>query len=276
MCRSLDIERSSFYAWRNRGPSMRDRENEELLHKIRLSHINSGGTYGSPRIHADLIDDGVAVSQYRVAKIMAQNGIQGRRKGRFIKTTDSDHELPLAPDLLDRNFDIDKPNQVWVSDLCYLSTDEGWLYLCTIIDLYSRRVVGWAMSSRIDSSLVIRAFRMATLVRHPPPGLIFHSDRGSQYASDAFRRELRAARCRQSMGSKGDPIDNAVAESFIATLRVELTPTRRWPTREAARFHVHTYISDFYNTRRRHSYLGYLSPVAFEALHPQEICGEVA
>jgi transposase InsO family protein len=276
MCRSLDIHKSSFYAWRNRGPSTRDRENDELLHQIRLSHLRSKGAYGSPRIHADLVEEGVSVSKYRVAKIMAENGIRGRRKGRFIKTTDSDHDFPVAPDLLDRCFDVDEPNQVWVSDLCYLHTKEGWLYLCTIIDLYSRRAVGWAMSPRIDTSLVIRAFRMATLTRQPPPGLIFHSDRGSQYASHSFIRELDAAGCRQSMASKGDPIDNAVAESFIATLRVELSPPTPWRTRAAALYSVHNYISSFYNLVRRHSYLGHLSPAAFEALHAKEICGEVA
>lgn len=270
------MRKSSFYAWQSRGPSSRDRENDELLHKIRLFHMKSGGRYGSPRIHADLIEDGEAVSRYRVAKIMSQNGIKGRRKGRFIKTTDSDHEFPVAPDLLDRCFDVDEPNKVWVSDLCYLATGEGWLYLCTIIDLFSRRVVGWAMSPRLRSDLVVRAFRMAMLVRQPPPGLIFHSDRGSQYASHAFLKELEAASCRQSMASKGDPIDNAVAESFIATLRVELTRPTRWRTRAAAQSTVHNFISSFYNHYRRHSYLGHLSPAAYEALHPQENCVEVA
>jgi transposase InsO family protein len=276
MCRVLGVKRSTFYSWRRRPPSSRDRENEELLHRIRLSHLNSGGTYGSPRVHADLVADGVSVSPYRVAKIMSENGLRGRRKGRYVKTTDSDHDLPIAPDLLDRCFDVDGPNQVWVSDLCYLRTDQGWLYLCVVLDLYGRRVVGWAMSPSIDSSIVVRAFRMATLLRQPPAGLIFHSDRGGQYASEDFVRQLDAAHCRQSMGSVGDPIDNAVVESFFATLRVELTYHRRWRTRQAASLDVHGYISSFYNHRRRHSYLGYLSPADFEALHARENHGQLA
>ena len=276
MCRVLTVSPSGFHAWASRPPSQRDKKNEELRRQIRFAHLNSRGTYGSPRIHADLINKNIHVSRYRVARLMAQEGLRGRRKGRFIKTTDSNHDRPVAPNLLHQSFDVKGPNQVWVSDICYLRTQQGWLFLCVIIDLYSRRVVGWAMQPALDASLVTRAFQMATLLRSPGPSLIFHSDRGSQYVSDAFLKLLGEARCIQSMSSKGNPFDNAVAETFFATLRVELTYDAHWKTRDAARLDVHYYISSFYNHTRRHSYLGQISPVAFEALHDQDKYGQVA
>jgi len=267
MCDALGVSKSGFHAWRNRVSSARDEENARLLTAIRRSWMLSNRTYGSPRIHEDLVDDGWVVSQYRVARMMRQNGIKGIKKGRYVHTTDSDHDLPIAPNLLDRNFDVDAPNKVWVSDICYIWTAQGFHYLCVVLDLFNREIVGWAMDRSRNTELVLSALRRAVLFRQPDPGLLFHSDRGSQYASYDFDEALTDYGFVQSMSRKGDCFDNAVVESFFSTLRVELTYRHRWKTRVAPERYITYYISSFSNHPRRHSTLGYLSPAQSRELH---------
>ena len=211
MCDALGLSKSGFHAWRNRVSSAREEENARLLTAMRRSWMLSDMTYGSPRIHADLVDDGWVVSQYRVARMMRQNGMKGIKKGRYVHTTDSEHDLPIAPNLLDRNFDVDAPNKVWVSDICYIWTAQGFHYLCVVLDLFNREIVGWAMDSSRHNELVLSALRRAILFRQPDPGLLFHSDRGSQYASYAFRDALASYGFVQSMSPKGDCFDPRVS-----------------------------------------------------------------
>ena len=223
------------------------------------------GRYGAPRIQGELAKEGEHVSRKRVARLMREAGLRAKTSRKFKATTDSSHTLPIAPNLVDRRFDVDRPNAVWVSDITYLRTRQGWMYFAAIIDLYSRKVVGWSLRERMSAELVCEALDAAVRARRPPPGLVFHSDRGSQYASKTFRRRLFRYRMRQSMSRKGNCWDNAVAESFFATLKKELVRNHVFPTRDAARIDVFEYIEVFYNRRRAHSLLGYETPTSFEA-----------
>jgi putative transposase len=264
MCRQLGLSPSGYYAWELRGVSRRRQEDEGLIPKIKASHRASRGTYGSPRICDDLRDQGETVGRHRVARLMRENGITARPLKRFRKTTDSNHDLPVAPNLLERNFEADRPNQVWVGDITYIWTARGWAYLAVIVDLFSRRVVGWALDDNMRTGLVLDALSMAVGRRQLEPGLTFHSDRGSQYASADYREALAAAGITPSMSRKGDCWDNAVAESFFSTLKRELVSKCYWLNMTAARMAIHEYIEAFYNGRRKHSTNGNISPVEHE------------
>lgn len=264
MCSALEVSRSGYYAWCGRSPSAREQSDRELTAEIRSIHEISERRYGSPRIHEELAANDTHVGRKRVARLMHEDGISARTKRRFVKTTDSNHDLAIAPNLLKRNFFSSAPNKVWVGDITYLDTHQGWLYLAVLIDLFSRRVVGWAMSENIDTALVMSALNMAVTQRSPARDLIVHSDRGSQYASHEHRKALRGMGAKCSMSRKGDCWDNAVAESFFASLRKELTNRVTFLTRDAARSQVFEYIEAFYNRARRHSTINYQSPVNFE------------
>jgi putative transposase len=264
LCRVLGVSRSGFYAWEERPASERSMDDDKLAIQIAAIHKASGGTYGSPRVHAELQAKGVAVSRKRVARLMTHLGLEGPRKRRFKATTDSKHNLPVAENILDRKFQVDAPDVAWVTDITYVWTNEGWLYLAAILDLFSRRVVGFAMSERIDRALALQALRAAAGRRVPDGGLTHHSDRGSQYASADYQRALGDLRFVCSMSRKGNCWDNAVAESFFATLKTELIYRRRFATRAQAREAIFDFIETFYNPKRRHSTLGYVSPMEFE------------
>ena len=237
-----------------------------MVIEIELSHKASDRTYGSPRVHEDLQEQGIRCGRKRVARLMRENGIRAKQARRFKATTDSDHNDPVAPNLLDREFQVDVPDRVWVADLTYIWTREGWLYLAVILDLFSRRVVGWSMSKRITSQLTLEALSVALWSRKPSPGLLHHSDRGSQYTCGDYRDVLDEHGVLCSMSRKGDCWDNAVAESFFKTLKVERVNDRDYWTREEAQMDIIDYIERFYNRKRRHSYLGYVSPVEYELL----------
>lgn len=264
LCRVLGVSRSGFYAWEHREPSASSTSDGRLAVRIAAIHKASGGRYGSPRVHAELAAEGVAVSRKRVARIMTELGLASLRKRRFKATTDSNHKLPIANNVLDRKFEVDAPDVAWVTDITYVWTSEGWLYVAAILDLFSRRVVGLSTSQRVDRDLVLAALRDAVGRRVPNQGLVHHSDRGSQYASGDYQKALRELGFVCSMSRKGDCWDNAVAESFFATLKTELIYPRRFATKREAREAIFDYVEVFYNRRRRHSTLGYLSPIDFE------------
>ena len=268
MCRVLEVSPSGYYASRHRAPSWHALIDEVLMARVRIIHAESGETYGAPRVHRELQAEGLPASPKRVARLMRAEGLVARpRKARRIRTTDSDHDHPIAPNLLARQFDVNgiALDRVWVADITYIPTREGVLYLATVLDLGSRRCVGWAMRDTLEVELALSALRMARDARHPPPGLIHHSDRGSQYTSGAYRDELAAHGMVASMSGKGDCYDNAVAESFFSTLEFELLMRYDWHTKEEARRGIFRYIETWYNRKRRHSTLGYLSPAAYEA-----------
>jgi putative transposase len=267
LCGLLGIRRSSYYAWKKRGPSQRDEDNLELVEHIRRIHNKSRMIYGSPRIHAQLRRQGFKCSCKRVAKLMSEYGLKGQRRYRRVITTHSQHRLPVAPNSLNRDFSADRPNEKWVADITYIPTDEGWLYLSGVLDLYSRRLVGWSMSNQIDADLVENALRMALYQRRPNQGLLYHSDRGSQYASHQIQEILQANQVQVSMSGTGNCYDNAVMESFWGTLKTEWVGYQRYQSRIQARMDIFAYIEGFYNTVRLHSTLGYQSPVEFEALY---------
>ena len=269
MCDVLEVSRSGYYAWVHRPRASRDIDDEQLAVAITAIHQRSRGTYGSPRVHAELRADGHLVSRKRVERLMRELGLQARTKRRYRVTTDSAHADPIAPNVLARQFTVSEPDVAWVTDITYVWTDEGWLYLAAILDLFSRRVVGWAVSERITRELTLAALDMALVHRRPAAGLLHHSDRGCQYASSDYRAALNTRGFVRSMSRKGDCWDNAVAESFFATLKVELVYRHRFATRAAAKHALFDYIETFYNRRRRHSSLGYLSPVDFEAQQRQ-------
>jgi transposase InsO family protein len=274
MCRSLGLSRSGYYAWEGRSPSVRAVSDDMLTVQIRAVHRSSRGTYGSPRVHAELRDRGVPAGRGRVARLMRAGGIRAQVKRRYRATTDSDPALIPAPNLLARRFDASAADRAWVADLTCLWTAEGWLYLAVILDLYSRRVVGWSMAGHMRQELALGALEMACKQRRPAPGLLHHSDRGSQYAGAAYRSALSEAGMVCSMSRRGDCWDNAVAESFFGTLASELERRSSWATRDAARAALHDYIEVFYNRRRRHSTLGYETPADYEAM--AQINGRVA
>ena len=265
LCRALEVTASGYYAWRRRPPSPRALANQALLVDIRASHARSRRTYGSPRVHADLVAQGQRCSRHRVARLMRQDRLQARPRRRFRPTTTQvDRSLPVAPNRLQRPFQASTPNQTWLSDITYVPTAEGWLYLAVVLDLHSRRVVGWAMTSRLDTALVLSALRLALGRRRPPASLVHHSDRGSQYASRDYRAMLAAQGVQASMSRGGNCYDNAPMESFFATLKVEQIHRQRYSTRAEACQDIVAYIEGFYNPTRRHSALGYRSPMEFE------------
>ena len=265
MCRWLGVSPSGYYAWRRRPPCPRQCEDARLRELIRAIHKGSRGTYGVPRVHAELwLEHGVRCSGKRVARLMRQLSIQGCHRRRRVKTTQRSEDAAPAPDLVQRQFHASRPDEVWLADITYIWTREGFLYLASIVDVFSRRVVGWAMRDHLRTELVLEALEMAIWRRRPKGGVIHHSDQGCQYTSLAFGRRLREAGLVASMGSRGDCFDNALAESFFATLECELLDRTMFLDRTAARMAVFDFIEGFYNPRRRHSALEYLSPAEFE------------
>ncbi len=265
LCRCLEVTRSGFYAWLRRG-SKRELDDRRLLALIRAIFLENRRAYGSRRIYQELRARGVRSSRTRVERLMREAGITPPRRRRFRKTTDSDHALPVAENLLNRDFSSSAPNWCWVTDITYIWTLEGWLYLAVVLDLFSRRIVGWAMDKTLKAeNLTLRSLHMALFGRDPETGLLHHSDRGSQYACKDYQDllEMRGITC--SMSRRGNCWDNAVVESFFATLKLELVYLCVFKTRAEARAAIFEYIEAFYNRKRRHSYLGYLSPVDFEA-----------
>ena len=265
LCRVLGVSRSGYHAWQGRKPCRRAIEDERLTARIREIHREHRGVYGSPRVHAELaFTDGERVGRKRVERLMRQAGVSGLIKRRRGRTTIRVPGVRVCEDLVDRAFAAEAPNRVWVADITYVRTWQGWLYLIAVQDLYSRRIVGWSMADHMRTELVTDALQMALAQRRPEPGLIWHSDQGGQFVSLAFGQQARAARIAQSMGSKGDCYDNSVAESFFATLKKELVDRRSWPEKAELRSEIFDYIEIFYNRRRRHSTLGMLSPVDYE------------
>jgi putative transposase len=264
LCRALRVSTSGYYAWRGRGASHRAREDAVLGVHIRAIHKQSRRTYGSPRVHAQLGREGWRVGRKRVARIMREEGVQAEPRRRFRTTTDSRHSLPVAANVLERRFDAADPDRVWATDITYVWTWQGWLYLAVVVDLFSRRVVGWAADGHMRTELVLNALAMAIARRRPAPGLVHHSDRGSQYASHRYQQELARHGMVPSMSRKGNCWDNAVAESFFGSIKTELIHTRPWATRAGARGAIAEYIELFYNSQRLHSRLGYASPAEYE------------
>lgn len=264
LCDAVGLSRSAFYAHRRRAPSKRKREDERLLTEIRALHAEHEARLGSPRMRTELGARGLVVGKHRVARLMRESHIGCRVHRKFRHTTDSKHALPVAPNLLAQRFTTRSPNQAWVGDITYLWTAEGWLYLAVLLDLYSRRVVGWAMRKTLHRELAIAALQRALTLRTPPPGLICHSARGSQYASAEYRAVLTTHGARASMSAAGNCYDNAVAESFFATLKKELVHGRAFQTRTEAYDVIATYIGHYYNARRPHSAAAGLAPTRFE------------
>jgi len=264
LCAVLGVSTSGFYAWRVRPESPRARANVRLVADIRAAHKAGRNAYGSPRVFEVLRKRGHRISEKRVAKLMRQEGIVARKKKRFRKTTDSAHSHPIAPNVVDRNFTAEEPNKTWVTDVTYVWTLQGWLYLAAILDLCSRRVVGWATSANNDTQLALDALDKAATARKPGAGLRHHSDRGSVYASGDYRDALDALAVTKSMSRKGDCWDNAVAESFFATIKGEMIDHEEFATRAEATRAIADYIDGFYNVHRLHSSIGYVSPIEFE------------
>lgn len=264
MCRVLGVSRSGYYDWRSRTPSARSRQDVELTERITEIHQRSRQTYGSPRVHAELRSLGSRCSRKRVERLMREAGLQGCMRGARKGTTRRGEKATPAEDLVKRNFQATEADKVWVADITYVPTGEGFLYLAFILDVHSRRVVGWAMESHLRSELVVDALRMAVARRNPALGLIHHSDRGVQYTALSFGEKLKEVGITPSMGRTGTALDNAMAESFVSTLKTELVSRMNFPTRRAARTAIFDYLEAFYNTRRLHSALGYMSPTDFE------------
>jgi putative transposase len=264
MAELFQVSRSRYYTCISSKPSIHRLRDQELLKIIRDEHEKSRYIYGSPRIHKELQKKGIRCSRKRVARIMSENGIRSRQKRRFKVTTNSRHDFPVFQNLLNRNFIVKKPNRYWVSDITYIWTLEGWIYLCVILDLFSRMVVGYSMASHLRSELAVEALNMAVTNRRPSEGLIFHSDQGIQYASDIFREEANRFKIIQSMSRKGNCWDNACVESYFATLKTEEVFHNVYRTKADARRSIFEYNAVFYNRLRSHSFLDYLSPVEYE------------
>lgn len=267
MCKVLKVSPSGYYKWLNQQSSpLSEREEQrlEIQQKIAKSFHQSFGTYGSPRVHDDLIEWGYTISQKTVARMMREMGLRATQPEKFVITTDSNHDLNTYPNVLNRKFNVNEPNQVWVADITYIWTIEGWLYLSSIMDLFSRKIVGWSLASHMKKELTLQALNMALVTRQPGEGLLHHSDRGSQYSSQDYIDILKENEMNISMSRKGDPYDNACIESFHATIKKDLIYRRRFKTREEAIKAINYYISSFYNARRKHSTLGNLSPTEFE------------
>ena len=264
MCGLLEVSTSGYYAWRARPLSGRARANREMIVEIQDIYMQSWQTYGSPRVHAELLARGFSASKNRVARLMRAENIQSRRKKKRKVTTNSRHAYPIAPNLLQRDFQAAAPNEKWLADITFIPTGEGWLYLAAILDLFSRKVIGWAMDTSLESVLVEQAFHMAVQNRKLVEGLLHHTDRGSQYASGGYRKLLTGYDIQASMSNTGDCFDNAPMESFFSTLKCEQVHLQNYITRAEARTDIFAYIEGFYNRLRRHSSLGYLSPEEFE------------
>jgi transposase InsO family protein len=269
MCRVLEVSRSGYYAWRGRPPSEQEMANRRLYVRIKRVYNENGGVYGSPRIYEALQEQGVACSENRVARLMRLKGLRARQEKTFKTTTKRNDRHPVAPNLLKRDFEAQRPNEKWLTDITYIETDEGWLYLAVVLDLYSRRIVGWAMSERMTSDLTIRALKMALCHREVQKGLVHHSDQGSQYTGGDYRQLLKDWGIEVSMNGVGTWYDNAPMESFFGTLKTECAHQRTYRTRKAARTDLFYYIEAFYNRRRLHSALGYVSPFTYEQLYYQ-------
>jgi transposase InsO family protein len=271
MCRALGVSRAGYYAWASCKSSEQSATEAELVTRIRAIHAANRGVYGSPRVHRELRAEGRRVGRHRVARLMRRHRIVGvlGRKYRP-RTTDTAHHLPIAPNVLDRRFEVEAPNRAWVTDITYVTTREGWLYLAVVLDLFSRRIVGWSMSDRVDHALTLGALKMAIRTRGVPKGLVHHSDRGCQYAAEGYRLALREYGVVASMSRKGNCWDNAVAESFFRTLKAECCYAA-FASRQQARKAIFDFVERFYNRRRRHSSLGYVSPVDFEKMHESRI-----
>jgi len=265
LCKVLGVSQSGYFAWRNRESSRRQLDDMVLLAHIRAQFATSNETYGAPRMHAELREEGMPAGRHRIARLMRDNGLKALQKRRYKKTTDSRHGGPVAANILDQDFACDGPDQKWGADISYIWTAEGWLYLAIVLDLYSRRIVGWATSDRLKKDLALNALRQAIVMRRPLPGLIHHSDRGSQYCSDDYQRLLKAQGIVPSMSGKGNCYDNAMVETVFKTIKSELIWRTSFQTRSAADLALGQYIDGFYNPRRRHSALGYKSPATFEA-----------
>jgi putative transposase len=266
MCRLLGVSTSGFYAWRGRKASARKRANETLTQKIRAFYVRSRGTYGSPRIHRDLVEAGMHVGRNRVARLMRMAGLQGVSRRKAHKTTIRSQDSRPAPDLVNRDFTARQPDRLWVADITYIPTWNGFLYLAVVLDVFSRRIVGWSMENHLRQELVIQALNMALRQRRPKK-VIHHSDQGTQYTSIAFGKRCEKAGVKPSMGSVGDCYDNAMCESFFASLECELIDRMTFKTRAEARVAVFEFIEGWYNTHRRHSSIGYVSPVVYEKIH---------
>ena len=264
MCKVLDIKRSSYYAWLKRPPSERKIRNEKIVTEIKRIHKESYGTYGARRVKAQLNSDGIECGKNRVSKLMKENNISSKITRKFKATTYSNHNYNVAPNLLKQNFNVDAPKTSYVGDITYIATDEGWLYLATVVDLFNREIVGWSMNSTMTRKLVMDAFNAAMLKDNPEEGFIFHSDRGVQYASYDYQDLLRENGCKQSMSAKGCCYDNACAESFFSSLKKDMLYGRKFKTRAEAKSVIVEYIELFYNSRRLHSTLGYRSPKDFK------------
>jgi len=265
LCDVLGVSPAGYYAWRSRPESRRSAANRDLVDDIRRVHRDTRGRYGSPRIHVELKAQGRGASRGRIERLMRRHGIRAiMARPRRVRTTDSRHDLPIAPNLLDRNFIATAPNQIWLADITYIETDQGWLYLAAVMDLYSRRIVGWAMADHLRADLPLAALRMAISAQRPSAGLIHHSDRGVQYASADYRKLMQSAGLRASMSRKGDCYDNAPMESFFHTLKTELVHHRQYQTRAEAQRDIFAFIEGFYNRTRRHSAIGYISPIEME------------
>jgi transposase InsO family protein len=265
LCDVLGVSPAGYYAWRSRPESRRSAANREIVDDIKQVHRDTSGRYGSPRIHAELKAQGRGVSRGRIERLMRHHGIRAiMARPRRVRTTDSRHDFPLAPNLLDRNFTASAPNRIWLADITYVETDQGWLYLAAVMDLYSRRIVGWAMEDHLRAELPLAALGMAISAKRPGAGLIHHSDRGVQYASTDYRKMMQSAGFKVSMSRKADCYDNAPMESFFHTLKTELVHHRHYATRNEATRDIFAYIEGFYNRTRRHSAIGYVSPIEME------------
>ena len=278
LCSVLGVTRAGYYAWRQRPPSRRALDDAELERLIGRVFVESLETYGAPRVHAELrAAHGVRVGRKRVARLMRQLGLEGvSRRGKRRRTTIPDPAAAPAPDLVARRFTAGRPNELWLADITYLPTHEGWLFLAVVLDAFSRRVVGWSMRDDLKAELVVDALAMAVTRRKPPAGVVHHCDRGSQYTSLAFGKTLRDSGLVASMGRRGDAYDNAACESFISTIKNELIRRRSWTSRDQARLAVFSYIETFYNPRRRHSALGYRSPIEYENINQEAIATAAA
>jgi putative transposase len=266
MCRVFAVSPSGFYAWHERKPSARALKDARLTARIRHYHARSRGAYGAPNIHADLRDEGICVGKKRVARLMRADGLRGVCRRKWVTTTMRNPEAAAAPDLVERRFSADAPNRLWVADITYIPTWAGFLYLAVVLDAFSRRIVGWAMAEHLKTDLVLSALNMAIGQRRPR-GVVHHSDQGTQYTSITFGLRCKEVGVRPSMGTVGDAYDNAMCESFFATLECEVLARRRFPTKAEARMALFEFIEGWYNTKRRHSGLGRISPAEFERRH---------
>jgi putative transposase len=271
MCRQFNVSTSGYYAWLSRPKSARQVADDALVVAIKDVHRGHCVVYGSPRVHRELRRRGHCVGRHRVARLMRSRGICGQVRTRRVKTTDSAHKLPVADNVLDRNFSASGPNQKWVGDISYIPTEEGWLYLAIVLDLFSRKVVGWAMDDNMRTQLVARALNMAIQTRRPSPGLLFHSDRGSQYASEEHQELLEKNQMICSMSRKAECWDNSPMESFFGTLKQELVYLTIFKTRKEAKTAIFEYIEAFYNRQRLHSTLGFMAPQEYETISADEV-----